>query len=161
MKGSSSGVDINYVNPFLISAGMVFNNLLNIELKKGVTEIVDRPNPAHDIVIRVDMKGRANGYVLYSLGFATIKKIAETLVPGITEEELNNEYKDIMGEVANMITGNAANVMSGGGLEISTPIVLHRDDIKEQGTGSRTVFVLKQNSPYGQLETTVVLRPAA
>lgn len=160
MKRSST-VDINYVNPFLISAGMVFNNLLNVELKKGEAEVVDRPNPAHDVVIRVDMSGRANGYVLYSLGFATIRKIAEVLVPGISEEDLNNEYKDIMGELANMITGNAANVLSDGGLEISTPVVLHKDDIRESAGGGRTVYVLKQYSPYGQFETTVVLRPAA
>ncbi|MCU0822272.1 MAG: chemotaxis protein CheX [Spirochaetes bacterium] len=157
----SSGTDINLVNPLLISAGMVFNTLLNVELKKGEAEVVDRPNPAHDVVIRVEMSGRANGYVLYSLGFATIKKIVESMVPGISEDDLNSEYKDIMGEFANMITGNAASVLSGGGLEISTPVILHRNDIKEAVGGNRTVYVLKQNSPFGQLETTVVLRPAA
>ncbi len=150
-----SGVDINYVDPFVASAGMVFSNLLNVELKKGEAAVVDRPRPAHDVVVRVDMSGSADGYVLYSLGLGTVKKIAEALVPGISEEDLDRDYKDIIGEVANMITGNAANVLCGGGLDISTPVFLHRDDFKEQGCGS-TVYVLKQNSPYGQLETTVV-----
>lgn len=160
MKGNS-GVDINYINPFLIGAGNVFNSLLKVDLKKGKTVLADEPKPAHDVVIRVDMKGKANGYVLYSLGFKTVNKIAEALMPGITKDQIKSEYRDILGELANMITGNAVSVLPSGALEISTPTVMHKSDIRDSGYGKRTVLVLKQYSPYGQLETTVVLKPAA
>jgi CheY-specific phosphatase CheX len=60
-----------------------------------------------------------------------------------------------------MITCNAATLLSSGGLEITTPIILHKSDIKESNFGKRTVLVLKQYSPYGELETTIVLKPAA
>ncbi len=154
-------VNIDYINPFLSGANKVFNELLKVDLKKGKVSVVEEPRPMHDVLIKIGVQGKANGYVLYSLGFNTVSKIADVLSPGISEKALKSEYKDIIGEFANMITGNALGHLSKKGIDISTPVIMHKDDMDDSEWSKRTVFVLKQYSPYGQLETTIVLKPAA
>ncbi len=160
MMDKKINFDINYINPFLVGASMVFNTLLKIELRKGKIKIVSLPKPTHDVVIKVDITGNASGFVIYSLGFYTVNKIAEVLVPGLSEEQIQSEYKDIMGEIANMITGNALNVLANTGLDISTPRVMHRSEFAMPSPGKLAVLALKLYSPYGQLEITVVLKPS-
>ncbi len=154
-------ININHINPFLIGANEVFNELLKVDLKKGKVALIDEPQPMHEVVIKIDIQGKANGYALYSLGFNTIKMIANALMPGISNVDLKREYKDIIGEFANMITGRALDNLSKNGLEISTPVVMYKEDFKETSFSKQTVLALKQYSPYGQLETTIVLKPAA
>ena len=160
-KNKNVKVDIDYINPFLSGANKVFNELLKVDLKKGKVSLVEEPCPMHEILIKIDVQGKANGYVLYSLGFNTISKIAKALAPGISDKALKDEYKDIIGEFANLITGNALGYLSSKGIDITTPVVMHKDDMNDSESSIRTVFVLKQYSPYGQLETTIVLKPAA
>ena len=77
----------------------------------------------------------------------------------LSEEQIKSEYKDIIGELANMITGNAMNLFasSGKNIEITTPTVVEGKDF--------TITMLKQTtlginlySPIGQLEMNVALK---
>ena len=154
-------ININYINPFLVGASIVFNTLLKVDLRRGKAKVTSAPNPINDVIIMVEIEGDAAGYVLYSFSFYTVTKIAEALVPGLSEEQVMSEYKDIVGELANMITGNAMNVLSKSGLDISTPVVMHRRDLPARSSDKFTVLVLTQYCPYGQLEITVVLKDAA
>ena len=88
-----------------------------------------------------------------------VRKIADTLVPGLSEEQIKNEYKDIVGELANMITGNAMNLFASSGkkIEITTPTVIEGKDF--------TITMIKQTtlginlySPMGQLELNIALK---
>ncbi|MDY6967383.1 MAG: chemotaxis protein CheX [Spirochaetota bacterium] len=151
-------ININYINPFLVGASLVFNQLLNVDIRRGKAKVTSVPNPINDVIIMVEIEGNATGYVLYSFSFFTITKIAEALMPGLSEEQIMDEYKDIVGELANMITGNAMNLLSKSGLDISTPVVMHRNDLVARSPGQFTVLVLTQYSPYGQLEITIVLK---
>lgn len=146
-----------YVNSFQVGAIMVFNTLFDVALENGEMKTLKIPEPRHDIVIKIDIKGNISGYVIYSFGFTLASRIAEALVPGISEEDVRNEYRDIMGELANMLTGNSLNVLSKSGLDISTPLVMHRDELEKPGSSKYQVMVFDQHSPLGEIETTVVL----
>ena len=69
--------------------------------------------------------GGVTGEVVYSMSFPMVQKIAEVLVPGMSEDQVKHEYKDIVGELANMITGNAMNLFASTGkiIDITTPTV--------------------------------------
>ena len=75
------------------------------------------------------------------------------------EDEIKQEYKDIVGELANMITGNAMNLFSSSDKQINltTPTVVEGSKV--------TISLLKQTtlgiilySPLGQLEMNVALK---
>ena len=88
-----------------------------------------------------------------------VYKIANVLVPGLTEDQIQQEYKDIIGEMANMITGNAMNLFATTGkrINMTTPTVVVGKDF--------TITLIKQTtlginlySPMGQLEMNVALK---
>lgn len=152
-------INAEYVNPFLEAASVVFKSVMNIDLRRGKLTIKETPTPSHDVAIIIGITGSINGEVVYSMAYPMVYKIAEMLAPGLSEEQIQHEYKDIIGELANMITGNAMNLFaySGKTIDITTPTVVSGKDF--------TITLMKQTtlginlySPFGQLEMNVALK---
>ncbi|MBN1495307.1 MAG: chemotaxis protein CheX [Spirochaetes bacterium] len=152
-------INAEFVNPFLEAASAVFKSILNVDLRRGKLVIKDSPIPSLDLAILIGITGGVTGEVVYSMGFNMVYKIANVLVPGLTEEQIQQEYKDIIGEMANMITGNAMNLFATTGkrINMTTPTVVVGKDF--------TITLIKQTtlginlySPMGQLEMNVALK---
>ena len=152
-------INAEYVNPFLEAASAVFKSVLNVDLRRGKLIIKEHPQPSQDVAILIGITGSINGEVVYSMGYPMVQKIAEILSPGLTPQQIEIEHKDIIGELANMITGNAMNLFaySGKTIDITTPTVVSGRDF--------TITLMKQTtlginlySPYGQLEMNVALK---
>ncbi len=152
-------INAEYVNPFLEAASAVFKSILNVDLRRGKLVIKESPAPSMEISIIIGITGGVTGDVIYSMGFPMVKKIAEILAPGLSEEQIKSEYKDIVGELANMITGNAMNLFASSGkqIDITTPTVVEGKEV--------TITMIKQTtlginlySPMGQLEMNIALK---
>ncbi len=152
-------INAEFVNPFLEAASAVFKQIMNVDLRRGKLVIKESPIPSLDVSIIIGITGAVTGEVVYSMGFNMVVKIADILAPGLSEEQIKNEYKDIIGELANMITGNAMNLFatSGKRIEITTPTVVEGKDF--------TITMIKQTtlginlySPMGQLEMNIALK---
>ena len=104
-------INAEYINPFLEAASVVFKSILNVDLRRGKLVIKENPIPSMDIAIIIGITGGVTGEVVYSMSFPMVEKIAQVLVPGLSPEQIQHEYKDIIGELANMITGNAMNLL--------------------------------------------------
>ncbi len=155
---NNGNLNIEYINPFIIGASMVYNSLLKVDLKKGKVTKIDSIAPAHDVIINIEIEGAVNGFVLYSFSFHTINKMADILVPGLTEEQIKYEYKDIVGEIANIITGNAFAILEGKNVDLSTPVVMDRKDFALAGISKFVGLDIKLYSILGPLEICIVLR---
>lgn len=151
-------LNIEYINPFIVSASKVFNSLLNIDLKKGKVQAVDTIDPTHEVIINIEINGAMTGFVIYSLSFHTVIKIAEVLVPGLSEEMIRQEYKDIIGEVANMITGNAVSMLTDKDIQLSTPVVMDKRDFTITGFRKYFAIEIKLYSPMGPVEICIVVK---
>jgi chemotaxis protein CheX len=152
-------INAEFVNPFLEAASAVFKSILNVDLRRGKLIIKESPIPSMDVAIIIGITGSVTGEVVYSLGFNMVTKIAEILAPGLSPEQIKVEYKDIIGELSNMITGNAMNLFATKGktIEITTPTVVEGKDF--------TITMIKQTtlginlySPMGQLEMNIALK---
>lgn len=152
-------INAEYVNPFLEAASAVFKQLLNVDLRRGKLVLKEVPQPSHDVAIIIGITGAVTGQVVFSLSLEMVKKIAHVLAPSLSEKDIANEWKDIVGEVANMITGNAMNLFahSGKRVEMTTPTVIEGE--------SFTITLIKQTtlginlySPFGQLEMNIALK---
>ena len=133
-------INAEFVNPFLEAASAVFKSILNVDLRRGKLVIKDSPIPSLDLAILIGITGGVTGEVVYSMGFNMVYKIANVLVPGLTEEQIQQEYKDIIGEMANMITGNAMNLFATTGkrINMTTPTVVVGKDF--------TITLIKQTT---------------
>ncbi len=152
-------INAEYVNPFLEAASAVFKSILNVDLRRGKLVIKESPIPSMNVAIIIGITGGITGEVVYSMEFNMVYKIASILAPGLSEEQIKVEYKDIVGELANMITGNAMNLFatSGKTIDITTPTVVEGK--------SFTITMIKQTtlginlySPMGQLEMNIALK---
>lgn len=152
-------INAEYVNPFLEAASAVFKQIMNVDLRRGKMIIKENPEPSHDVAIIIGITGSINGEVVYSMGYNMVQKIAEILTPGMSEEQVRAEYKDIVGELANMITGNAMNLFaySGKSIDITTPTVVNGEDFTITLV-KQTTLAINLYSPMGQLEMNVALK---
>ena len=153
-------INAEYINPFLEAATVVFKSILKVDLRRGKLIIKDNPIPSMDVAIIIGITGGViAGEIVYSMSFPMVEKIAEVLIPGLTEEQIKSEYKDIVGELANMITGNAMNLFASTGkfIDITTPTVIEGKDFNatmlKQTTLGITLFCT-----MGQLEMNIALK---
>jgi chemotaxis protein CheX len=152
-------INAEYVNPFLEAASAVFKSILGVDLRRGKLVIKESPSPGLDVAIIIGITGGVTGEVVYSMSYNMVYKIADILAPGMSEDQIKQEYKDIVGELANMITGNAMNLFASTGkaIDITTPTVVEGKDF--------TITMIKQTtlginlySPMGQLEMNIALK---
>jgi len=152
-------INAEYINPFLEAATVVFKSILKIDLRRGKLIIKDNPIPSMDVAIIIGITGVITGEIVYSMSFPMVTKIAEILIPGLTEDQIKSEYKDIVGELANMITGNAMNLFASTGkiIDITTPTVIEGKDfnitVVKQTTLGITLYCT-----MGQLEMNIALK---
>lgn len=152
-------INAEYINPFLEAASAVFKSIMGVDLRRGKLSIKEYPEPSHEVAIIIGITGAVTGELVYSMSYGMVFKIANILAPGLSEEQVKTEYKDIVGELANMITGNAMNLFaySGKRIEMTTPTVIDGKNF--------TITMVKQTtlginlySPFGQLEMNVALK---
>ena len=148
------------VNPFLEAAALVFRQMLQLELVRGKTTIKQSPAPSHEVAIVIGITGEVKGTVVYSMNMDTVRKIVTKLMPDTTLAGIEKEYKDVMGEIGNMITGNALNVFikNDKDLDVTVPRVV---DLRKQKLSLNDGVTLGLNlySPYGLVEVNIAMDP--
>ncbi len=150
-----------FINPFLESANLVFNDLLKEKLIRGKTQISSEfyPNKIHDIMIHIQVSGSLHGNVIYALQEHTARKIVERLIGSSDQNIFESEYKDVLGEIGNMITGNAMNIFLKRNqfIEVSVPEVIDLRIRKFLPLNSLTVR-LNMYSNLGMMEIDVSIK---
>lgn len=147
------------INPFLSATTLVFEQILGEKMMRGKTILRSTPLPNHEVAIFITLKGKYIGNVIYSMNMESVIKIAHKLSPGMNNAQILKEYRDIMGELANMITGNAiqAFVNSNADLDLSVPFVADvrakKPRIKDQPTLSLNLY-----TRFGLLEINIALQ---
>jgi chemotaxis protein CheX len=152
-----------YINPFLKAATSVFKSVVGVDLRRGKLVIKDKPLPSHDVAIIIGITGGIQGVVVYSMSMTMVYNIADILMPGLSKEQIDTEWKDIMGEFANMITGNAMNLFSDmmnsslSRVNITTPTVIEGKNFKISAM-KQTTLGINLYSTMGSLEMNVALK---
>lgn len=155
-------VNAEYVNPFLKAASSVFKSVVGVDLRRGKLVVKDKPLPSHDVAIIIGITGGVQGVVVYSFSMTMVYKIADILMPGLSKEQIDSEWKDIMGEFANMITGNAMNLFTDvtkgtQQVQITTPTVIEGKEFTISAI-HQTTLGINLYSPMGSLEMNVALK---
>ncbi len=152
-------INAGYINPFLEAASVVFKSILNVDLRRGKLVIKENAIPSMDVAIIIGITGGITGEVVYSMSYPMVHKISEVLAPGLSEEQIKEEYKDIVGELANMITGNALNLFASTGkiIDITTPTVIEGKNFQITMI-KQTTLGISLYSPMGQLEMNIALK---
>lgn len=152
-------INAEFINPFLEAATGIFKTVLNADLRRGRVQIKEQTDPTHQVAIIIGITGDAMGQVVFNMSEESAIKIAKHLSQNMTESELKIEYPDILGEIANMIVGNAMNLFSskGASLDMTPPSIVSGTDMNITFI-RQTTLGINLYSIYGPLEVNIAVR---
>ena len=116
-------IDPSYIKPFVVAAKNVFETMINVPFKLGKPSLKKGSVPEYEVSSIIGLSGTVTGCVVINLS----KEIALQLVSALIGDEvteLDDDCTDAIGEIANMIAGNAKTDFPSTGTSISVPSVV-------------------------------------
>ncbi|MCZ4337588.1 chemotaxis protein CheX [Shewanella colwelliana] len=119
-------MNVNFINPFLESLLNVLQTMANMSLTPG------KPNLKKDNLAKGDVSGligmvgpQTKGSLSITFEEPLILEIMNGML-GEKPSSINEEVTDLVGEITNMVTGGAKNLLGDKGyeFEMATPIVV-------------------------------------
>lgn len=98
-----------YVNPVFKAISEVFKAMLDIEVSRG--EVDAAGGGRQEVDIRIDLKGDVSGSILFQFPQETTLQIVQ-IMSGMEMKKLDDFVTSAMGEMSNIISGNAASYLS-------------------------------------------------
>jgi CheY-specific phosphatase CheX len=131
-------INAKFVNPFIEAGINVVKQIAQIEVRRGHLSYKQKPEPSYGVSIIIGVYG---------------------FLVGKSPQERKVLFVDTLGELANMITGNATAILNKKkdfALKITTPAIATGDNISINLISNPTL-VLGLYSQYGPIEVSVSL----
>ncbi len=119
-------METTYIDPIYISAQNVFLNMFSLNLKKGILRNVEEIVSDNRVNASIGITGDLKGTIVFSFPEKTAFTIVEEMA-GMKVEEFDKFVASAVGELANIISGNAMSYFSNDGYkcDIIPPQVSH------------------------------------
>ncbi|MFW5486990.1 MAG: chemotaxis protein CheX [Desulfovibrio sp.] len=117
--------DVNFINPFLTAVMDVLSTMARVEATPGTPYINKDRRAVGDITGLIGVSGYSRGTMSLTLSEGAILKIVNNMLYE-SYTEINDEIADAVGELTNMISGQARAHLSDQGMsfDASTPSVV-------------------------------------
>lgn len=117
-------MDVRFINPFIAATKTVFKTMADTEVTIGRPQMV-RANEeiAADVSAVIGLSGDAVGCVVLSLPMQTACNLASKFA-GVILTQDHPDFSDALGELANMVAGQAKSHFDGLHVSISLPSVI-------------------------------------
>ena len=149
----------DYASVFIHSAVDVFNRELSVPLKKRSLNIKHSSKPSYPLSIVIGFVGASiKGQVVYSMGKEVGEMFVKKMFPNMLPAKRREMLDDILGEVANMISGKASIMIAGNDsmIDITPPIVITGESNFHFLQVPTVVLIL--DSLLGSLEINIAFR---
>jgi chemotaxis protein CheX len=116
-------MDAKYINPFLVAIKDIFDTMIDLPVTIGKPFIKKDKIPSYEVSSIIGLSGPVIGCVAISFS----EQIALQLAGALLEEEfveIDDDCTDAIGEIANMIAGNAKSAFPVDNASISVPSVI-------------------------------------
>lgn len=114
-------MDVKYINPFIAATVHVLDTTAHIETTAGKPFIKRDKIARGDVTGVIGLTGRMRGTVSVSFTEPCILSIVSGMF-GEEMKEMNEEIRDAVGEISNMISGQARRKLEEDGLSLSAAI---------------------------------------
>ncbi len=150
-----------YVNSFLAPAKLVWEKELKQALEYVKAELVAHQFTTEDITTIIGISGKLEGNVLYGMSVDTAKRIVSTMMGEEVKTWKDDMGLSALGELANIITGNAATRLSqlGYPCQISPPVMIEPAGSRFT-TNQGPQILVHFNSKVGELRVRISLKEA-
>lgn len=152
-------VNARHVNPFIEAAMKVVKQITGIEVRRGHLSYKAKVEPTFGVSIIVGIYGFLVGQVVYSMNNDLAQKIVDKLLAGKSPQEKRILFVDTLGELANMITGNATALLNQSRdhvLKITTPAIASGNNVSITLL-PKPALVLGLYTQYGPIEINIAV----
>jgi chemotaxis protein CheX len=150
-------MDVAYVNPFITSTIETFSKMLNCDVRPGkVTLKSDKVN-TFDISGIIGLSGEAQGSICLSFPKLMALKVVSALL-GTDIKIIGPEVTDGIGEIANIVAGNAKQHFADFNLSISLPKVIVGKDHRIASLRGIPALIVPFTSSLGDFAIEISLK---
>ena len=152
-------ISAKYVNPFIEAAMKVVKQITGIEVRRGHLSYKAKVEPSLGVSIIIGIYGYLVGQIVYSMEKSLADKLVDKLLGSKSPQEKKIMFVDTLGELANMITGNATALLTHRkdlALKITTPAIATGDNLSINLV-PKPALVLGLYTQYGPIEISVAL----
>jgi chemotaxis protein CheX len=111
-------VKAEYINPFLESAKIVLEQLIQIRPTTGQLGIKDVKFVEKYIWIQIGMTGQMKGDIVFGLHEEVALKLVSAMMGGYHVSEMDEMTQSAISELGNMISGNASTILYNQGVRV-------------------------------------------
>jgi chemotaxis protein CheX len=116
-------MDVRFINPFIAAINNVFKTMLNTGVTIGKPMLKNAVLESADVSGVIGLSGDVQGCVVLSFPRLVARKVAPTFAS--TDLDIGHpDFADAIGELANMVAGNAKKDFTGYKVSISLPSVI-------------------------------------
>ena len=152
-------INAKHVNPFVEAAMKVVSQVAGIEVRRGHLSYKPKVEPSFGVSIIIGIYGFLTGQIVYSLDGNLAERLVDKLLEGKSPQQKKIMFLDSLGEVANMITGNATallNQKQDQVLNITTPAIAAGDNLSIHLV-PKPALVLGLITLYGPIEISIAV----
>lgn len=154
-------MDVRYINPFITALQNVFDSMLGVPVVISKPILKTRSDPKIDVSALIEFTGNAAGCVMLCFSKKPALKIASKLTGRPVSGFELTVLSDALGELANMVAGQAKAKLPQTDTAISLPRVVLGVDHIESISAQAPVIVLRCDSGFGRFSVEVMMLPMA
>src|SRR5690606_24262101 len=127
-----SALDVTYVNPFIRAVDGLMSTMVKVPAtlrKPRLRERGEELGTVLPIAVQVELTGTTEGVVAVAFTKAVATALASSLA-GIEMKIIDADCRDALGEIGNLIVGQAKTELPGGATRMSVPKVLSPDGLE-------------------------------
>ena len=149
-----------YINPFLVASMNLFREYLGIKVRNLNPFVLEDPQALSEVSGIIGLAGETAGAVVLSFSRETAMNVVGRL-SGKSYTVLSNEVLDGVGELVNIIAGNAKKDLEEFRIVISLPGVIVGESYKIKWPQGVPVISIPFESELGPFTVNVSLKDAA
>ena len=121
-------IEIDYINPVITGLEDVFKTMLDCRIERTGLGLMENSHALYPVSGIIGVSGKGVGTVVVSMQRSVALKIAEVMLMLENLTEVDNDVLDAVGEITNMVCGDAKAKLAQFQLSISLPNILCGED---------------------------------
>jgi len=150
-------MDASYITPFMTSIQNVFSTMFQLPVEIGEPRLKTGNTTTHDISGIIGVSGEMVGTIVLSMPSDAAEAIV-ALFTGMQMDADSDDFADAVGELINMISGNAKAEFQRKAVSISCPSVVIGAGHRVASNSGTPCVVIPCNTDCGEVVLEVALR---
>jgi chemotaxis protein CheX len=152
-------MNAEHLNPIIAASKFVINQTCGIELKPGKPYVTQSEYTDDVFVVLLGITGQLHGQVILAMSKEIAKVLASKMMMGMPVPELNDMAKSALGELMNMMMGNAMTIFAEKNilLDITPPTIFVSKDLS-LNVGDSRMIAIPLEFDAGMLELNIAIK---